>query len=309
MKDLTRSSVLIASLALAVPAIGNPYIDLGGPASGFLAVNNIKNSSTQDGIEGKNGDGTPNPNHNGLPDYPNIQIPAGETNEGVWTAIIASPQSASSDYSVFGDEFYGGVQPTINNQTVTQSDFSTLSAGRIDYDNSQVAAAGPDTIAASELTFNFNTFEWDGVVDAEPRSNFTFTGAPINISPFSPVYTAFNDGSGAGNAQLFYQISIDNVTGDGLTFQDGELVSMDIAGDVTIEATAAQLAGFGSGTYLGTFSASGLDYAFDVSGTDAFAFFNGASLIMNRTGTASLVPEPTSLLMALAATATLVRRR
>jgi len=45
---------------------------------------------------------------------------------------------------------------------------------------------------------------------------------------------AFNDGVGAGNAQLYYEISIDNVTGSGLTFVNGELTDMDFTGDVTI---------------------------------------------------------------------------
>ncbi|MEM1166490.1 MAG: hypothetical protein AAGI30_09405, partial [Planctomycetota bacterium] len=184
--------------AAASTADASNFVDLGGPATGYLATVNFKNSSTQDGIEGKNADGTFNPNHNGLPDYANFQIPDGFTNAGAWTAIIASPLATTNDYSDIIDEFYGGQSVTINNQATTQSDFDTLSAGRIDYDNALVAATGTSTVSTADLSIDFNTFEWDGVVDAEPRSSFTASFAPINISPFSPVYTEFNDGSGAG---------------------------------------------------------------------------------------------------------------
>ncbi|MEM1330936.1 MAG: hypothetical protein AAGG07_10275 [Planctomycetota bacterium] len=268
------------------------FIDLGGDATGYIAALNFKNSSTQNGIEGKNSDGTFNPNHNGLPDYANFQIPSGFQNAGVWTAIIASPLSAGADYSPISDAFYGGADIGFNNQAVTQADASSLSSGRIDYDNSLISGSGQEFIPVSELSFDFNTFEWDGVVDAEPRSNFQLSNAPINISPLSPVYTEYNDGSGSGNAQLFYQISIDNVTGNGLTFQDGELVSMDFSGDLTIDAFVAPFAGFGSLSYTGTFSASGLGYAFDVAGTDTLAFFSGVNLLANRAGTAAVIPAP-----------------
>ncbi len=317
MKRFTTTTCLAAVIATTSTAHADQFVDLGGPATGFLAVNNIKNSTTQDGIEGKNPDGSFNPGHNGLPEFPNFRIPAGFTNGGVYTAIIASPLSTASDFSVFSDEFYGGTPLTINNQTITQPDFSTLSAGRIDYDNGLVTGVGTETVGVGDLSFDFDTFLWDGNVTpaqtGDPRSNFDATfadpGNPIAISPFSPVISEFNDGGGAGNAQLFYNISISNVTGSGLTFEDGELVSMDLQGDIDIAVKIAPFPMLGSLSYTGTFTASGLDYAFDVTGTDSASFFSGVNLLMNRAGTASVVPEPAMLAMSLVGMGLVMVRR
>lgn len=299
---------LVAALACTT-AQAERVVSLGGPATGYVALFNAKNSTTQNGIEGKDPSGNFNPNHNGLPDYPNFQIPTDPPGTGVFTAVIASPLLAAADYTPISDEFFGGDPIVYNNQNRNQSDAAALSAGEIGYDNQLVPAVGNVTIPVSQLTFDFNTFIWDGVVDAEPRSNFTLPTAPIAISPFSPVYTEFNDGSGAGNAQFFYDITISNVTGSGLTFEDGVLTSMDIAGDINIDAFVAPFAGFGSLNYTGSFTASGLDYAFDVSGTDSLAFFSNLSLLMNRAGTAAVVPEPASCVLLAATVFGLARRR
>jgi hypothetical protein len=314
MNDRIKASLLVVVAALVILPALNPasvvhaapeggYIDLGGPATGCLAIQNVKNSTTRNGIEGKNPDGTYNPDHNGLPDYPNFQIPAGYTNAGIWSAVIASPQSTASDYATaFSNEFYGGSPLTVNNQTITQSDFSTLSAGYIDYDDALVSGSGVEIVPVSALTFNFNTFHWDGVVGPsnDPRTSWTVTGAPYDISPLSPVDTPYNAGSGAGNAQFFYQIYISKVTGSGLTFTDGVLTSMDIQGEILIELYNAAFVSTGHFDYTGTFAASGadtsgFDYTFDVTGTESGFIFSGINLIMNRAGTASTasaVPVP-----------------
>ncbi|MEM9585956.1 MAG: hypothetical protein AAGA03_01640, partial [Planctomycetota bacterium] len=232
MKIAPVAAILAAALGSMTAPAWAEYIDLGGPATGYFAVSNFKNSSTQNGIEGKDSNGNFDPSHNGLPDFANYQMANGN-----YTAVIASPLSAGSDYTAFGSfgsGTFNGDPIQINNQVVSQPDFSTLSVGRIDY--APITGVGTEVVSVANLTFDFNTFEWDGSVTAEPRSNFQLPNAPINISPLSPVYTPFNDGSGAGNAQLFYDVSIDNVTGSGVTFQDGNLVSMDISGDVTIDA-------------------------------------------------------------------------
>ena len=340
---MLRSFKLGLAAGLAVTMTGTTsfaekYIDLGGPATGFLAVSNIKNSSTQNGIEGKNLDGSINTGHNGLPDYPNFQIPAGFNNGGVWTAIIASPQSTANDYQAFIDAFYPGENPTINNQVVTQPDAASFSAGRIHYDNSVHNTTGTVTIPVSQLTLDFNTFEWDGSLNGDggfegqptpgrdadnPRSILSngTTGVPVTrmISPFSPVYTIYNDANGFGNAAIWYEISVTNLTGSGLTFEDGELVSMDIAGDLIVGLKLGQAPGFppvlfGEGTDdanpAGSFTASGLNYEFDLKDTEGAVIFSGINMLFNRAGTASVIPEPASLtLLGVCGAVVLVRRR
>src|SRR5690606_8025441 len=76
MKRILCSAFAAAVLSMAGAACA-AVIDLGGPATGYLAVSNYKNSVSQAGIEGAG---------NGLPGYPNYAIPAGQANAGRWTA-------------------------------------------------------------------------------------------------------------------------------------------------------------------------------------------------------------------------------
>ncbi|MEM9366168.1 MAG: hypothetical protein AAGD07_09235 [Planctomycetota bacterium] len=324
---------LLGILFLAVsPVARAEYIDLGGPATGFLAVSNLKSSATQNEIEAKNPDGSFNPSHNGLPDYPNFEVPAGFNGAGLYTAIIASPQSTANDYSTFLNTFFPGTSPTINNQIVTQSDASTLSAGRIDYDAAPfLDINGNGVVPISALTFDLNTFEWDGSLNGDggftglptPGPNAdnpaSVAGGPFMISPFSPAPTIYNDSNGFGNAAIFYEIAVTPTAGSGLTFVNGELVSMDITGDLLVglklgQAPAFPAVLFGQGEDAnpkGTFTASGLDYQFDLVDTESAVIFNGINMLFNRAGTASVVPAPTVGLglAQLLASALLMRRR
>ncbi|MEM0966053.1 MAG: hypothetical protein AAGJ81_07905 [Verrucomicrobiota bacterium] len=276
------------------------YVDLGGPATGSFAIIGVKSSSTQNGIEGKDSFGNPTVGHNGLPDYPNFQQPGG----GNWSAIIASPLDASSDYSgLFSSFFPSDPAPTVNNQTETQPDAASLSAGRIEF--TPVSGVGLQVISVGDLTFVFDTYTWDGsingdggdAVDPDAENTAVVSGGPFQISPLSPVYTPYNDASGFGNAAVIYNISVSNPTGTGLTFQDGVLTSMDITADLSVQARLAQNLVFPV-TFTGTFSASGLSYSFDVADTQL-----GFSLYSDRKGNVTVVPEPSSFGIALAALA------
>ncbi|MEM6259886.1 MAG: PEP-CTERM sorting domain-containing protein [Planctomycetota bacterium] len=304
-RTITIATLVVAGISNH--AVADDYIDLGGPnATGFLAINNFKNSTTQQGIEGTDINGNPSPGHNGLPDYPNFQIPTGFTNAGVWTAIIASPQSSTTDYNSFLTAFYSGASPTptINNQDVSQADFSTLSAGRINYDSSLVASSGSSSVGLNDLSFDFNTFEWDGSVGGDGgdaatpgasnawivTDNGLSSGNQVTrmISPFSPIYTEYNDGGGAGNAQVWYEIGVANLSGTGLAFEDGVLDSMDISGDLTVGMKFADVPLAPALEFAGTFTASGLDYTFSLQETKSFASFSGVNMLFNRAGTVSV---------------------
>ncbi|MEM9882522.1 MAG: hypothetical protein AAF800_06375 [Planctomycetota bacterium] len=310
-------SAVIAGSAPAAATDAELFIDLAGPATGFAATFNFKNSTSQNNIQGLDGSGNPTPFHNGLPQYPNFRIPTGSTNAGVYSAIIASPQSTASDYAAALAPFYGGTSLTISNQTVTQPDFDTLSSGRIDFDHGLIAPVGSSVIGVDDLSFNFNTFTWDGVIapgqTGDSRSNLTTPGAPLDISPLSPAYTPYNDGSGGGNAQIFYRISIDNVTGNGLTFLDSALLDMDFRGEILVEIFVAAAPTAGSLEYRGTLSTDTtpdpLGYAFAVAGIDSEAFFADTGFVMNRSGTASLVPEPAAGVSVLGVGLVAARRR
>ncbi|MEM9187107.1 MAG: hypothetical protein AAGB00_11485 [Planctomycetota bacterium] len=281
---LARIAALLVVANAVSAAWAERFVDLGGPATGYLAISNFKNSATQDGIENKNGE------TNGLPGFPNYQLapadPQDPESVGLFTAIIALPQSTASDYSGFAgfSTGFSGGSFTVNNQSVTQPRFSSVSAGRIEYDNSLVTGSGVEQVGIVDLTFNFDTLAYDG----------SRGGDAGNVSPFSPIGTLFNDGSAFGNAAVYYNLSLSNVTGSGLTFQDGELVSMDIDADLTVATTSAFLTAFPAVNYTGAFNASGLNYSFSVNQQQDFPFnvFTDVNMIFNRAGTASVVPEP-----------------
>lgn len=308
---LSRVPLIVIAVGVAAdPANAETFVDLGGPATGFAAISNAKNSSTQAGIEGTN---------NGLPEYPNYQLANGN-----WTAVIAGPLSADSDYSGFAS-FPSGFTPAtpggpfvVNNKTITQPDFATLSAGRINFDNDLVTGSGIETVPTSALEIDLNTFAWDGNVTeaqtGDSRSNFDGDFAspesPVMISPFSPAYTPYNDGGGGGNAQFFYLMYADILpdSGAGLTFDDGELVGVDFESEVVVELYNIQAFPPDPNlpfdlflTFTGTLStlddSDPLDYKFDVSGTGSAALFSNTNFLMNRSGTVSLIPEPAGLVL------------
>ncbi len=286
----------ILLLTFSLCALGAPaadaaikYVDLAGPATGYLAIANFKNSPTKEGIEGIG---------NGLPAYPNYLIPAGSTNAGRYTAIVASPMAPGADYS----PFFGG---TINNATTVDANHSTMSAGLIGFDDSSLTGIGAETLPVSALNFNFDTLSWDGTT----ANGWEVFDSPVNISPFSAIHTDYNAGGGAGNASVIYNLSLSNITGNGLSFQDGQLVSMDIAGTLSVMMRIGNFPFAGSVTFTGDFSTSGLGYQFDLDDTESIAIFTGIHMIMNRAGTASVIPEPAAALLGGLGALALFRRR
>ncbi|MDM4019041.1 PEP-CTERM sorting domain-containing protein [Roseiconus lacunae] len=303
MKKLLAAATAALLVNMTGMAVAETIIELGGPATGYLAISNFKTSGTQNGIEGKDSMGNPDPSHNGLPDYANYRMA-----DGRYSAIIASPQSTSSDYSAFANFASGtfnGAPISINNQNITDSNFSTMSAGQISFDSSLITGSGIENVDVGALTFNFDTYNWDGTTNGD-GGPYTVGGVPSNpfpISPFSTVYSEHNDGSGAGNASTIYNVSLSNVTGTGLTFEDGILTSMDLDGDLSVLMRIGNIPfqdppnAFTSTTFTGDFTASGLNYAFNVEQTQSVAIFSGINMVFNRSGIASVsaVPEPSSL--------------
>lgn len=212
-----------------------------------------------------------------------------DSGAGIWKSIAAEPLAAASTY-LEESSF------TVANKILTDPDFATRSSGTIDYDDAGLSSSGLQTIGPGDLSFTFND-----------------TG-------FSPFYSPNNAGSGFGNFGWSYVITASNLTGTGLTFQDGQLVSIDLAADIDVivrfgDNPALTWNEVGPSTapalHSGTLQISGNSFAFDIdvtrSADTALGTLTDNRLVFNRAGTiAAVVPEPGGLLLAAASLVSLV---
>ncbi|MEM0913766.1 MAG: hypothetical protein AAGB29_00760 [Planctomycetota bacterium] len=208
-----------------------------------------------------------------LPDYAVAPLTS-----GLFTSIVAEPLSADSSYtsSLFTDP--------VTNQTISDADFATRSSGVIEYDDSSLTGIGTEQVPV------------DAVV--------------VNAAGFSPLGSVHNNNNNAG---WDYLISVTDIAGAGLTFQDGDLVSIDLTANVSILPRFGGTFAFGS-SYDGSLNIAGNQFAFDVdviqNNTTIFGPLTDTQLIFNRSGTiADVVPEPGVALIGLALGVGLLRVR
>ncbi|MEM7810822.1 MAG: PEP-CTERM sorting domain-containing protein [Planctomycetota bacterium] len=211
----------------------------------------------------------------GLPNYAYFEQP-----NGIFTSIVAEPLSASTVYAPENEGF------TVFNKIVTESDFSTLSSGSLDFDDSGLTGVGTEFIDASSITF------------------------AVNAAGFSPISGPNNSGSGVGNAGWDYDISVTNAVGTGLTFIDGQLSSVDFIADVSVlPRFFGNPFGAFSDSFDGTVTFAGNGFQFDIDETKTvttlLGTFTDARLVFDRSGTidavqqsAAVVPEPGTLTLA-----------
>jgi hypothetical protein len=188
--------------------------------------------------------------------------------DGLWTSIVAVPLSSGS---VYAEEALGF---NVQNKAITQADFSTFSVGSISYNEAALTGVGTETIAVSALSVSIN-------------------GA--GLSPLTSAYNLNN------NFAWSYAITASNLTGGGLTFNNGVLVGVDLDADVSVSVSwLGNPAATWASTYDGTLSINGDSYAFDVDVTQSnvtplFGTLTGTHLVFNRAGSisaVSAVPEP-----------------
>lgn len=265
---------LLHSIAVA------DVVQLAGPdGSGYLSFSEVKNWN-EDPAPGDSG--AFDPGTETL--YPYYYNP----DKGIWVTIAAGPLSVDSTYA---EEATFAVL----NKTITQNDFATISAGQISYDSSLLTGSGIETIGVDDLAFNFNTYYYNG-----SHGGFAQAGY---ISPFSPIDTPYNTGSGSGNFGWSYIVSASNWTGAGLTFVDGNLLSLEANADIAIQVLFANNPTLGfAETYDGTFSASGNQYYFNIDETKTsvvtpFGDFTDTRMVFNRTGSIAAIPEPSCIVI------------
>lgn len=175
-------------------------------------------------------------------------------------------------------------------------DFNLFDIGTIDYDENSLTGVGTETIGVNEITLTLDGSEFQSQ-NRDPsfqNGDFASPDGRSNNNEFANIVT----------------ITPSNLTGDGLTFQDGELISIAFAADVAVNATGA---GFGSPSTLlgfdvgGTLTFDGLGFAFDVDGIDTTPFASNVRVLLNRSGT--VIPEPTTATAILALSLITLNRR
>lgn len=275
---LRRGAILI--LVLGLPAIGRAQLTTvqiaGTNGTGTLSLSNVKNwASAPDPV-------TQSP-------YPYFFNPV----TGLYTSISAGPLSASTTYAE--EATY-----TVLNKINTQSDFATISAGAIQYDASLITGVGIETLGLTQFTLDLNTLSYQNPMTAPLQWKGGTAGM---ISPFSPLPSQYNAGSGSGNFGWSYVITPSNFAGSGLTFTDGTLTSIDFTADLSVQVrflNSTNALFWLANPYNGSveFSGNGYEFALDVTQDNSSALgpLTGTRMVFDRSGTiAAVVPEPSTV--------------
>lgn len=202
--------------------------------------------------------------------------------DGLFQSIAATPLSSTSvyaeesTYSVYGKD-------------VDAPEFATFSAGTISYDAAALTGVGTEVVGVSALTL------------------------AINSDGFSPYSSGYNTGSGIGDFPFNYSITASNFTGNGLTFVNGQLMSIDLDADIAVAVQFAETGFYftdldsgDTALYEGDLSISATSYAFDLDVTQDVGSIVGTledtRLVLNRAGyidavTTIPVPAAAPLLM------------
>ncbi|WP_309384098.1 hypothetical protein [Cerasicoccus frondis] len=198
--------------------------------------------------------------------YPYYQDPSDGNR---WKTIVAEPLSAANVYP------YEEANFTVVNNTTTDANVSSYSFGALSWDDSSLTGVGQETIGVGDLSLNL-----DG-------------------TRFSPLYGDHNYNNEFAWA---YDLITSNLTGAGLTFNDGVLTSVDIVADLAILAKGYDLDSLAvSDTFDGIVSFSGNGFSFDVDETKDIGTFYGPAadvhVYFDAAGTFDLVPEPQTYAM------------
>ncbi|MEM9703434.1 MAG: PEP-CTERM sorting domain-containing protein, partial [Planctomycetota bacterium] len=188
------------------------------------------------------------------------------------------------------------------------ADFNLSDVGTIDFDSSLLTGFGTEIIAPGDLTLNLDASEFN------PQNRTKLNDADFGFDPSDPLGTVNPEGRSNRNESALFagrlSLTPTNLTGTGLTFQDGVLTSIDMDADVNL--TNGLINVDGGLTFSGT------DFAFDIDDVQTTGFARNVRTLLNRTATldavgtfsVAAVPEPgTMALCGLAGFGGLVVRR
>ncbi|MEM7083144.1 MAG: dockerin type I domain-containing protein [Pseudomonadota bacterium] len=188
-----------------------------------------------------------------------------DANSGLYVMLVAEPLSEAS---VYAEEAIF----TVENKTITDADFGFFDFGLMSYDDALVSATGQSIVGPSDLTF-----ELDG-------------------TDVSPIFGPRNPNNEFGWS---YRLSVANVTGSGLTFEGGQLVSIDLLGDIVVSVFFAdQFEITPPFTESGSFRIAGNQLVFDLDQTQdlttPLGLISDSRMVFNRSGTIEGIALPDS---------------
>lgn len=175
---------------------------------------------------------------------PDFKVTEGSPQTGAWQSVAVT--QASDTAAALAAILPANAQHLTIPEAFTSAP-AAISAGTIAYDDSVLTGVGTETIALTAESFSFNN------------------------EAFSPYYSPYNTGGGLGNFPLGNYLTLSNVTGTGLTFLDGVLISIDIAAQLDIWTQIPPLVSLlpgGGMNFTGDFSISGDSYAFRYNPVD-----------------------------------------
>lgn len=210
--------------------------------------------------------------------------------DGFWSIIVSS-------HTVANPAYY---------QSLLQK------AGAVAYDNltltTQVLHPNPGAFDIGSLTYDTNRLTGIGTEILDP-TKFELTISRADYS-FNVLNESTAPGTWTGYPYYYwgidnYTLSISNISGEGLTFVNGVLTTMDFQANVRITSPMAP-----NVTWDGTLSFDGLNFVFNINESEFVNGFGDLHIVMDRAGTISLIPEPTTgLLLAIGCFAITLRRR
>ncbi len=282
------AAVLVAVVALLAAAEPQPLDLVGNDGDGYLAVvgaNQEPNQSLDDISR--------DPNSPKFFDYPayinpqtsaNIYIlsvepyrfglsypdPLHPTGPGAF-APVGTLQSTGTP----GATFIEGVNE--------DADFADFDLGTLEYEDDTLTGVGVESLGVDALTLNLVTTDFNA-------TNRTEILAGADVPPFGPAGR-----SNRNELATDVRILVNELQGDGLSFEDGLLTSLDFVADITVTvfgaATTQAIPDPSPSLGLsvdGTLTFEGNTFAFAVDGQDSVGPFDDVRIVLNRSGSIPL---------------------
>jgi hypothetical protein len=224
------------------------------------------------------------------PDEFNDQANELDPEDSDWSIIISTHVTKDVAYyqallAKAGAVSYNGLSTTT---AVEHTNAGAFNLGPLTYDSNLLNGVGTEILNTSQfgLTLTKNDYNFNALNEST---------APGTWGPYGYPYYYWGIDS--------YSFVLSNFSGQGLTFVDGQLTSLDFTADVSITHPLA-----GGKTWDGTLTFAGNQFTFDINELESIAF-GDLRMIMDRTGTIDLVPEPSAVFLGILGGIIFISRR